>query len=356
MVIGWWRLQHAYGRATDTPGHLHMLEFGDAAARKAALEHLDVAVLHQGLPDTATAPAVRVVTTLLLEGRAHPDTVGSLLEFLGDAARSVTDLAGNDYFADDLPDLADAVAAAYPVVRPLLEASPPDRAAYRATHLVAIAQLPALADEREELAALLPECAGRDPGRQEPWVYCLGRLGVDVRDRLADPDPAVRLRAALIHEEDPRSRELIRAALTEPPPPGLHPSELVAAAIRSAADFDEIATAACELARRDSWTGFDGSCGALVRFAFPEPYGERRPLTGTQRALLEALVANDDQGRPLMLARALGASGLVAVRSRGSRSNPCQCTRIGLWSSSRGRWWKPIRTQSTGSVSVSPLT
>jgi hypothetical protein len=160
---------------------------------------------------------------------------------------------------------------------------------------VAIAQLPALADEREELVALLLECAGRDPGPQEPWVYCLGRLGVDLRDRLGDPDPAVRLRAALIHEDDPRSRELIRAALTEPPPPGLHGSELVAAAIRSASDFGEIAAAACELARRDSWTGFDGSWGALVRFAFPEPYGERRPLTDTQRALLEALVANDDQ-------------------------------------------------------------
>ena len=295
MAIDWWQLRHAYGRATDTPGHLHMLEFGDAKARKAALEHLDVAVLHQGFPGTATAPAVREVTKLLVEGRTHPDTVESLLEFLGNAARSVTDLAGNDYFADNLPDLADAVAAAYPVARLLLEDSPPDCAPVRATHLVAIAQMPALADSREGLAVLILECARRDPGPQEPWVYCLAQLGVDLRDRLADPDPAVRLRAALTHEDVPRSQELIRTALTEPPPPGLHRGELVAAAIRSASEFDEIATAACELAGRDNWTGFDDGWGALVRFAFPQPHSERRPFTNAQRALLQALVANDDQ-------------------------------------------------------------
>ncbi|MEU8262509.1 hypothetical protein AB0C02_17985 [Micromonospora sp. NPDC048999] len=293
MTVDWSRLGHAWGRATDTPAHLDALEFGDAEAREAALDHLDIAVLHQGFPRTATAPSVRAVTALLADGRAHPDTVEPLLEFLGDAALSVTRLAGDRYFAEILPDLADAVAQAYPVVLPLLAESPPDRALFRAENLVAIAQVSSLADRREELAVLLLEWSERGAGPQAEWTYCLGQLGVDLRDRLTDPDQAVLLRAALAHEDDPRSRALILAALAEPPPPGLHQFELVAAAIRVATDFNEIATAACQVASRDSWAGFDDGWGALVRFAFPKPYGKRRRLTDAQRALLRALVAND---------------------------------------------------------------
>jgi hypothetical protein len=153
-TLDWSQLQHAYGPATDTPGHLDALESGDAEARTAALSHLWVAVLHQGFPETSTAPAVRAVTALLAEGRAHPDAAGGLLEFLELAARSTIDLAGNDYFAGLLPDLADAVTAAYPVALSLLESSPPERALYRAELLTAIARMPSLADRREELAIL----------------------------------------------------------------------------------------------------------------------------------------------------------------------------------------------------------
>ncbi|MDZ5447286.1 hypothetical protein U2F26_32030 [Micromonospora sp. 4G57] len=293
MPVDWDRLGHAYGQATDTPTHLDALEFGDAEARAAALDHLDIAVLHQGFPETATAPAIRAVTALLAEGRAHPDTVEPLLEFLGDAALSVTHLADDRYFAEILPDLADAVAQAYPVVLSLLVASPPDRALFCAENLVAIAQMPSLADRREELAVLILEWSERGAGLQAEWMGCLGQLGVDLRDRVTDPDPGVRLQAALAHKDDPQSRELILEALAEPPPPGLHQFELVAAAIRVAADFNEIAAAACQVASRDSWAGFDDGWGALVRFAFPKPYGKRRPLTDPQHALLRALVAND---------------------------------------------------------------
>ncbi|WCN79405.1 hypothetical protein [Micromonospora sp. LH3U1] len=289
----WSRLQHAYGLATDTPAHLDALEFGDTEARNAALNHLDCAVLHQGVPDTATAPAVRAVTVLLAGGRVHQDVVEPLLEFLGDAALSVTELAGDRYFAGILPDLAVAVAQAYPVVLPLLAASPPDRALFRAENLVAIARMESLADRREELAALIFGWSERGDGLSAEWMDCLGQLGVDLRDRLSDPDPAVRLQAALAHEDDPRSRELILAALAELPPPGLHQFTLVAAAIRVSADFNVIAAASCEVASRDSWAGFDSGWGALVGYAFPQPYGKRRPLTEPQRALLRALVSND---------------------------------------------------------------
>ncbi|MEU3457405.1 hypothetical protein ABZ671_27945 [Micromonospora sp. NPDC006766] len=310
LPVDWDRLGHAYGRASDTPAHLNALESGDADARAAALDHLDIAVLHQGFPETATAPAVRAVTELLAEGRAHPDTVEPLLEFLGDAALSVTRLADDRYFAELLPDLAESVAQAYPVVFSLLTTSPSDRALFRAENLVAIAQLPSLADRREDVAVLVLEWSERGTGSQAEWLDCLGRLGGDLRDRLTDPDPAVRLRAALTHEDDPRSRTLILAALADSPPPDLHQFELVAAAIRVAADFTEIATAACEVARRDSWAGFDDGWGALVRFAFPKPYGKRRPLTDAQRALLRALVANDSLWNPKN-----GSCGLVFTQA-----------------------------------------
>ncbi|MEU8240144.1 hypothetical protein AB0C07_18010 [Actinoplanes missouriensis] len=293
MTVDWWQLRHAYGRATDTPAHLRALEVGDAGAREAALDHLRVAVLHQGFPETATAPAIEAVTALLAEGRAHPDMVDALVEFVGDAALSVTVLAGDRHFAQELPDVAGAVAAAYPVVLALLEASAPDRALFYAEHLVAIARTAPLVDQRQELAVLVQDWLQRGPGPRARWVRCLSQLGVDVRHLLCDPDPAVTLQAALGHEDDPRSQQLILDALGQPPPAGLHQSELIAAAIRVASGFDAIAPAACEIAKRDSWTGFDDRWGALVRFAFAEPYGPRQPLTGSQRALLHALVAND---------------------------------------------------------------
>jgi hypothetical protein len=315
MTVDWWQLRHAYGRATDTPGHLHALEFGDAEAREAALDHLDVAVLHQGFPYTATAPAVRAVTALLARGRAHPDTVEPLLAFLGQAALSVTTLAGIGSFAEELPDLADATAGAYPVVLAQLEYSPPDRVLFHAEQLVALAQQPDLADKREELADLIQALADRDPGPKAPWLSCLGRLGVDLRGLLTNPDPAVRLRAALAHEDDPRSREVVLAALAEPAQPGVHQSEIVAAAIRAAPHFDVIAAAACQLAGRDGWTGFDTGWGALVGFAFAEPYVEGRPLTDAQRALLRALVANDQLWDPNN-----GSCGLVFTQAGLPRS------------------------------------
>jgi hypothetical protein len=298
MTVDWWQLRHAYGRATDTPEQLRALECGDTQAREAALDHLQVAVLHQGFPETATAPAVRAVTALLTEGRAHPDTVDALVEFLGDTASSVTSLTGNPHFAEVLPDVADAVAAAYPVVLALLETAVPDRALFYAEQLVAIAQMTPLVHQREDLAGVVRDGLQRGPGPRAPWVHCLGQLGVDLRDLLSDPDPAVRLRASLAHEDDPRSQQLILAALAEPPPPGLHQFELVPAAIRVAPDFETIATAACVVATRDGWTGFDNGWGALVRFAFAEPHGPRRPLTDSQRALLRALAVNDQLWDP----------------------------------------------------------
>lgn len=42
----WSKLQHAYGRSTDTPSHLRALLDGDSEARKKTISHLWSAILH----------------------------------------------------------------------------------------------------------------------------------------------------------------------------------------------------------------------------------------------------------------------------------------------------------------------
>ncbi|MFI2487684.1 hypothetical protein ACH47X_12275 [Promicromonospora kroppenstedtii] len=63
--VDWARLFHAYGVASDTPGHLRGLVSADDAAFEAGLDHLYGAVLHQGTVYPATAPALRAVAGLL---------------------------------------------------------------------------------------------------------------------------------------------------------------------------------------------------------------------------------------------------------------------------------------------------
>src|SRR6478752_2784750 len=53
-------------------------------------------------------------------------------------------------------------------------------------------------------------------------------------------------------------------------------------------------------------------------------------------------------GLPLTHSRAVGVSGFIDQKSRGTSSKPCQWIGIGLWSSSRTRWWKPTFTNATG--------
>jgi len=61
-MTDWAKLSHAYGPATDTPGHLRALLEGDINERKAAESHLVSAIIHQGTPWSATAPVALIVT------------------------------------------------------------------------------------------------------------------------------------------------------------------------------------------------------------------------------------------------------------------------------------------------------
>src|SRR5688572_2668935 len=86
----WSRLHHAYGRATDTPGHLRALLREDPESRKGALAHLWSAIIHQGTPWTATGPAALVVAGLLSDERLDRGEPirAHLLSFLASVAEA----------------------------------------------------------------------------------------------------------------------------------------------------------------------------------------------------------------------------------------------------------------------------
>lgn len=75
---------HAYGPATDTPGHLAALTEGDDDARRAAVRHLNSAIIHQGTPWLATPPVVVHVAGLLADERVPEWLRAELVEFLAE--------------------------------------------------------------------------------------------------------------------------------------------------------------------------------------------------------------------------------------------------------------------------------
>jgi len=99
----WAHLSHAYGPATDTPGHLDHLLSPNAGERERALDHLWGAVLHQGTTYPVTAPAAVRVSRLLTDTRtlvavAHWTDMDrpprllreSLIDFLAAVAEAAT--------------------------------------------------------------------------------------------------------------------------------------------------------------------------------------------------------------------------------------------------------------------------
>ncbi len=97
-------LLHAYGKATDTPGHLQALLDGDEAARRKALNHLGYAVLHQGTPWPVTASAALVIGRILRDASiTGPETAWlrrALLRWLAEFG----DVAATPYQGDLVAD------------------------------------------------------------------------------------------------------------------------------------------------------------------------------------------------------------------------------------------------------------
>lgn len=291
--IDWSVLEHSHGPAVDTPGHLHALEHSPSeAAREAAMNHLRDSILHQGAVLSAGPPAIRAVTALLAEGRAHPDTVEGIVEFLEETAWSMDDWIQQGSQARMLPLVVDALVDGYPAVRTMVERSSPDDVHLYARLLGAIALLPPLADQREDAAALIRAAMDRSTEPRHEFVELLTELGADVRDLLTDPDPVVRARAAIAHQDDPDARRAILDLLTVPPVHRLPTALLVLAALRFSPGFEPIAPAACRFVRDNTFRVADG-WGAVTRFAFPEPHGPERTLRDSQRALVQALVETD---------------------------------------------------------------
>lgn len=81
----WDGLSHAYGPASDTPGHLRALVEGGPDERKAASSHLVSAIIHQGTIWPATHAATSVVLGMLRDaqdavGPSRPDMIAFLVE------------------------------------------------------------------------------------------------------------------------------------------------------------------------------------------------------------------------------------------------------------------------------------
>ncbi|GAA3772020.1 HEAT repeat domain-containing protein [Plantactinospora mayteni] len=351
-------LLHAYGRASDTPEHLAALVDADPAGRRAALEHLWSAVIHQGTPWTATPPAAVTVAALLgdprLSGAADAELRADLLRFLAavaEAGRSHPDPdefappAGFDVdaaltaaldsgdedelYADEVMAnalYARAVLGCREIVPTLLTAAasalsdpePTVRAA--AAHAVgACCAAPAATTEVMPLARRLDALAAEaGPDERAALVLAMGELGLEPRGYLDDPHPGVRACAALAPAlaDDPAATAELLAALADPAatdgwfthrPPQISTwirFTLVAAAIARVDGPGRLLPAALAIAPIASRYTAQRDWGPLLHalFAGRDP----GPLSPAQRRYLGALVDNEDLWDP-----SNGSVGLV---------------------------------------------
>ncbi|WP_433345113.1 hypothetical protein ACQP25_23155 [Microtetraspora malaysiensis] len=343
-------LLHAYGKATDTPGHLTALLDGDESARRAALDHLNSAVIHQGTPWTATASAALAVGQILRDPSiADPDTAWlrrDLLRWLAEVGEAAAapypgDLAADaapggrdvrseiariaaassdeDVYDDILEDpqrehamwamilldcrqaasrLADVVEDCLADADPRVRAS----AACAATRLVRAAGLVAtVPSPRPRLVVRLTQLARTaDAAERAALVLALGDLGAAPREFLEDPHPGVRACAALAPAlaGNPAAVNMIMDALQDPEaadrwfPDGLPQivgrfrGTLLDAALERVTGFTELLPVALAFARLTD--GFEWIL--LLLKAFPEPPVE---LDDAQRAYLAALADNE---------------------------------------------------------------
>ncbi|RKH95851.1 hypothetical protein [Corallococcus sp. AB038B] len=346
----WSRLLHAYGRATDAPGHLRALVEGDEASRDAALTYLDSAILHQGTPWTATGPVTCVLAGLLAEPRLDsggPRLRMHVLAFLSGVAQAVGDHwasrqeqerlarydlaplldagddealyqdeeAANSLYATAFLGCAEAVPL---LVEPVLASlDHPDSGvrAQAATTAAWLARVPeAFGDaQREVLALRLTALAQATPNTDErsTLVLMLGELGEAPSAFLEDASPAVRVCAAMakgLETNEAATRELLQALehhaaqmddwfKERPPPFEMRPRFYVLECLlERVKDFDRLLPAAVTVARVTTKYCVDREWGPLLAAAFPAGDGQVR--TDAQRRFLSELVANADLWDP----------------------------------------------------------
>jgi tetratricopeptide (TPR) repeat protein len=101
----WAAIDHAYGRAIDTPRHLRLLLAADERLRDDALDLLAESLLRHGSLYPATVPAIRLIRRLAGDGRVSGRP--RLIRFLGAASGIIAEAAGpyGDEARDALADL-----------------------------------------------------------------------------------------------------------------------------------------------------------------------------------------------------------------------------------------------------------
>ncbi|MEV0351318.1 hypothetical protein AB0H88_36550 [Nonomuraea sp. NPDC050680] len=251
----WSRLVHAYGHATDTPGHLRRLVQDVDAAWEDAVAHLHTAVTHQSTVYPVTAPVAMVVAGLLEEpGFDRPISYGwqepprpvraHLLDFLAAVAEGTEpDRSEGELWSiyhnprqrdTDGPWDIETPAWAYDAVMecrsvapalvdPVLRCLPDDDPRTRAAATSAAAALclvPTVSSRRAEIVALVEDGA-RDAATFHERVEALetlDRFGGVSRSFLFDRHPGIQLIAAFSSSlaHDPDSSSAVWDAVTDP--------------------------------------------------------------------------------------------------------------------------------------------
>jgi hypothetical protein len=356
---------HAYGRATDTPGHLRALVTGDGAEVERAMGHLWSAVIHQGTPWTVTGPAAIVVAALVVEEETRTERA-ALLSFLAEVVQAAfADAEGSplsdaelqvmaepddplvlarleraaDLYDDDpelgpwggdvdlsAPLYARAVIGCRAAVPAIAEAALRCRADRDPTVRSEAARIEVLvtrlsdtdAGGDEVLELLVARARDRHRSRDERCgaVLSIVELGADPSEFLRDRSLPVRACAALSQRaEEPRAFHVLLEALRRPAEidgwfrtrPGHLRTRLrfalVKAAISRAGSFADLVDAAVEIAAVTSHYCVDDEWGPLLEAAFPDGRPAGTALDPHQRRYLEALVANPDVWQPIGNAR-----------------------------------------------------
>ncbi|MCX5382396.1 hypothetical protein [Streptomyces sp. NBC_00083] len=340
----WGSLRHAYGPGTDIPATLCALVDEQPQVRAEALGMLDAAVLHQGSLYTVTAPAALFAAAILdhpaglaeHEGyfpwdEGPPRTLrADLLAWLGLVAESAS--YGEDPVRDRLdwqwepwheetarestPDERAALHACRGIrpaladaVEPFLSSPDPHVREAALGAAVPLLSAPELADRIPRVAALLRSRSNGAQTRRERagLARALGVWRADTSDLLADPDPAVRVCAALgpAPTDRPRALAVLLDALRSPratdgwfrqPLPGIagwFRFTVLRAALFLAESFEEIAPVALAIVTSGGTSMADHERGPILFRAFPGGYDPARSLTPAQHALLRAFVATD---------------------------------------------------------------
>ncbi|MEU1529794.1 hypothetical protein [Streptomyces fagopyri] len=345
LKTDWGSLRHAYGPAEDMPASLCALMDEDPEVRAEAVGALDMAALHQGSLYTVTAPAALYVAAILDHPMGLAEHEGyfpwddgpsrslriDLLAWLGQMAESAAygenpvrdrthwqwepwhEETPRDHDPEELRalqacrDIRPAIADA---VEPFLS-SPDPRVREAALGAAApLLSAPGLTDRVLRAAALLRSRLGAGEARREraSVARALTMWGMDTSDLLADPEPAVRVCAALgpTHADRPRALAVLLQALWDPrttdalfpePLPGLDGwfrFTVLRSALALAESFEEVAPVAITIVTTGGTSMVDFERGPILYRAFSAGYDPTRPLTSAQRDLLQAFVDTEE--------------------------------------------------------------